>query len=76
MRFKLVSGEEYSGRSYDDVVRAMADEKFDPVDALDVYRRSTADRFFEMFGIRPDPTTSETLIKSLCEAELMGRIED
>lgn len=75
MKFRMnPGGEEVQGRSYEDVVVAMADLKLEAASSLKRYRRSTAQRVSETFGKEIDPSTDESFVKSLEEVGLLERM--
>lgn len=74
MRFRTYDGEEHSGRSYREIVVALAQQKLTKPRSLAGYRRDTARRCSEMYGITIDTRDNRKFILSLVEAELMERI--
>jgi hypothetical protein len=74
MRYRMVDGTEYSGRGYADVVAAMAHDKLTEPKSLETYRRATANRVSEQYGVIVDASDNKPFIKSLEAAKLMKRV--
>jgi len=75
VRFKMIDGTVYTGRSYDDIVTLMSGDKLTEPRSLATYRRATAKRVVDNYGRKVDTTDSETFVKSLVAAGLMTRVQ-
>ncbi len=75
MRFVLPDGREITGRSYTDVVAAMADEKFEEPRSLESYRMAAAARASSMYNVIVDATDDRSFVKSLEAADLLRKVE-
>jgi hypothetical protein len=72
--YRLLSGERptiIGGYTDDDLVSSMAETKFRTPRSATSYRLATARRVRAQHGLDIDPTTNETFITSLREAELL-----
>lgn len=74
MKFTTQGGDQFSGRSYSDVVFAMSQEKFREPRSQESYRRAVARRTGVAYGKEIDPSTDRSFIISLCEAGVLTRI--
>jgi hypothetical protein len=74
MKFRLPDGNEVAGRSYEDIVAAMADEKLREPRSMESYRRATARRVSSGYGVIIDSTDDRSFILSLEAAGLMERV--
>lgn len=74
-RFKMLpSGDEVSGETFTEVVRAMADMKMEPVKDLGNYRVSTARRVHEQFGHTIETQTNRGFVLDLVTHGLMEQL--
>lgn len=71
MRFATEDGQEYTGRSYDEIVAAMASDKLVEPKSLDSYRRATAKRIRSSFGILIPTDTSKHFVRHLVASGLL-----
>lgn len=74
MKFRMIDGEVYAGKSYTKVVAKMAKAKLSEPDSIDTYRRATARRVADNYGVMIDATTNATFIHSLVAAKLMEEV--
>lgn len=72
MKFIAADGNTFTGRSYSDIVRQMADEKLSAPKSLESYRRATANRVGEMYGRPVDDSDDRSFVLSL---EAQGMLE-
>ncbi len=70
----MVDGNEYSGRSYAAVVEAMSGDKLTEPRSRDTYRRATARRVRDMYGVEVDDTSDRTFVRGLVQVGLMKRL--
>jgi hypothetical protein len=75
MRYSLPDGKVVVGRSYYDIVRAMADEKFVRPRSLVRYRKSLAERVAAMYGQKVNTSSDKVFVNSLVEAGLLVKIK-
>jgi len=75
MKFRMMDGAEYTGRSYEDVVTSMSKDKLTPAKNLTSYRRATAKRVAEMYEVVIDARTDRGFIQSLVDAGLMAKVD-
>lgn len=75
MKFKMIDGKEIGGRSYDDVVAAMAGAKLREPRSLESYRRATARRIKGIYRSAVNTKDNRSFIQSLEQAGLLERIE-
>jgi hypothetical protein len=73
MRFKLPDGKEIVGRSYQDVVRTMAEDKFTEPRSMDSYRRATARRARSMYGVDVPTENDKVFVNALIKVGLLER---
>jgi hypothetical protein len=74
MRFKMLDGHQYQGRSYRAVVRDMAGSKIRTARSLRSYREATASRVLDAYGITIDTSDDAVFIQSLEKAGLMEQV--
>lgn len=75
MRYRMIDGEEYSGRSYREVVAAMARDKLAEPRSLEGYRRATARRVQDMYGKQVSAVDNGTFVRGLVSVGLMERVQ-
>lgn len=73
MRFALPDDRVVTGRSYDDIVKAMSDEKLTAVTDLAKYRKATARRAKVMYGEHVPYETSKDFVHGLLHVGLLRR---
>lgn len=75
MKFKMKpGGGEIEGESYADVVRAMADQKMEPITDIPRYRHATARRVLDMTGNTIRTDKNEHFVKDLVSAGLLEEV--
>lgn len=74
MKFRMIDGHIYSGRSYRAVVVGMAGDKLRRARNLQSYRTSVARRVTEAFDAPVDDSSDASFIQSMERAGLMERI--
>jgi len=74
MKFRMMDGQEFTGRSYTDVVTNMSKDKLTPVRSIARYRRATAKRVADMYCVKIDATDDRAFVRSLVEAGLMEEV--
>lgn len=74
MRFKMLDGAIYEGRTYAGVVRAMASNKLRRVTSLRRYRTLTAERVKEAYDLEIDASRNDLFLWSMCKAGLMEEL--
>lgn len=74
MHLLLLDGTEIRARSFDDAVAKMAAEKFTEPRSIDSYRKATANRVFEMMGLRIDTDTNKSFIESMQAVGIVKRL--
>jgi hypothetical protein len=67
-------GEKYSGKTYEDVVKAMAAQKLSKPESLTKYMKQTAKRVKAMSGDSVPTTTPEKFVKGLVKAGFMEAV--
>lgn len=75
MRFRTPDEQTIAGRSYTAVVEAMAAEKFTEPQSLASYRKATANRAKEMYGVDVPHETDAEFVKGLENAGLLERVQ-
>lgn len=70
MRLQLIGGHLIRARSYTGLVRNMASEKFVKPSSLKIYRRGTASRIQEMYGVNIRTDTNKNFIDDMIEKGL------
>lgn len=73
MRFVMLDGNVITGRSYSDVVFRMSQEKMREPRSMRSYRRATARRVKEAYGVSIDHETDRQFILDMEAAGLVGR---
>jgi len=73
MRFKLPDGKEIVGRSYEDVVRTMSQDKFTEPKSMSSYRRATARRARSMYGVEVPTDNDKEFVTALIKVGLLER---
>lgn len=73
-RFRMADGTSFAGRSYTQVVRAMAGEKMVRPRTLERYRLKTAERVHDAYGIQIDTSSNSKFIRSLVTHKLMEQV--
>lgn len=73
MEFLMIDGTAYRGRTYKEVVAAMADDKLSEPRTLEGYRRSTAKRVLDMYQAKVRTDTDRNFVLGLVAAGLMER---
>lgn len=73
MRFTTPDGEEFVGRSYDDIVEQMAGEKLTPPESIETYRTATANRVRGLVGEDINTDSNSAFVKALEAAGLLER---
>lgn len=71
MRFVLPDDRIVSGRSYSDIIRAMAQEKFTAPRSIARYRKALARRVRALYKTDVDDTTDRSLVQSLIRCGLL-----
>lgn len=75
MKFKMIDGHVYSGRTYRQVVAAMAGDKLRRPRTLENYRRGVRDRVADALEATIDASTDTSFIQTMEAAGLMERIK-
>lgn len=74
MKFRMIDGALYKGRTYRKVVAMMAQDKLRIPRNLLAYRKNTAQRVHEAYDLTIDPSSDKNFIVSLCKAGLMEQV--
>ena len=75
MIYELIDGQRIEGETLSDIVAGMAQEKFDEPRSMQSYRKASADRVQEIYGLEVRFDTDENFIQDLIHAELIKRID-
>ena len=75
MRFRMIDGAIYEGKTFAAIVRAMASNKLRRATSLARYRHNTAERVKEAYDITIDASRNDQFIWSLCKAGLMEQLQ-
>jgi hypothetical protein len=73
MIFTLVDGMTVEGDTYTEVVRAMNNTKMTPAKQLSTYRRATAMRIKDAYGVEVDWSSDEAFVLGMERADLLKR---
>jgi hypothetical protein len=74
MIYELIDGTRIEGETLRDIVIGMAEEKFDAPRSLAGYRRASASRIKELYGIEVRSDSDQHFVQDLVGAELIRRI--
>lgn len=73
-RYRLLDGTVVRGRSYREVVEAMAATKLTEVRSRAGYRRETARRAFEVYGAKISSDSDAEFVRDLLDHQLLERV--
>ena len=74
MKFEMQDGSTYEGKTYEDVVRAMSSDKLTTPRSIRSYRKATANRVHQVYGLTIDPETNTSFVEGLVSSGLMRKI--
>jgi hypothetical protein len=75
MKFVFMDGRVISGRSYTDIVKKMSELKFVRARSLARYRRATARRVADLFGVDVNVEDDRSFVQSLEAGSLLERVQ-
>jgi hypothetical protein len=75
MRFQMQDGEVFVGRSYEGIVQRMSSMKLDEPRSLESYRKATAQRVLEGYGVEVPHSTNRAFVLGLVAAGLMKPVK-
>lgn len=74
MKYRLPDDVEVTGRSYDDILQAMNEQKMTPARSMERYRKSLAKRVQSLYGQQVDASSSKALVADLERIGLITRL--